>query len=330
MRLFITPIFRHVSRRKHLCLKNQSSFSSASTKFAAVTPNNQRQNFEPLQNFSIKGPSFSRSFSSSFSLFDDNGRDTSLAALEFAHTLPPSKLGTSHPNLDSFLAAVRDAPSHMNDEDKIDKQEELSTLIILTNTQKRTILLGKKLRGFGTGKYNGFGGRLESASIDPSPAHGAQRELMEEANISIPLEIFESGSVGVLTFSFQDRKQFSMVVHLFHVDVQLKGEEDMIYVDSNNGEQSCDNTKGSGFVIDPKCIQKCDEMIPEWFEWSNVPLHKMFADDSVWLTHFLSSLDMGDSKRKKNQDSPMQLNGWFHFGPGGDDSNQILHYFLDV
>lgn len=257
--------------------------------------------------------------------------------LRFANILAPAKLGVSHPNLTSFQSAVTKStsqPTQKNiNKNGNGKTVEMSTLIILTNSQKRQILLGKKLRGFGTGKYNGFGGRLESPEIDPTPAHGAKRELMEEANISVPLHVFEKGSVGVLTFTFEDKRDFSMVVHLFHVDVRFEESENDVILANNtsNGKKIQTSKKNvEAVVINPNCIRPCDEIIPEWFEWSNVPLHKMFADDSIWLTRFLSTLSkkqwaiVGNSALK-----PIRLNGWFHFSPGGDENNLIRHHYLD-
>jgi len=55
----------------------------------------------------------------------------------------------------------------------------------------------------------------------------------------------------------------------------------------------------------------------------------MFADDSVWLTHFLSTLDVARA-RENDGGSPPKMNGWFHFAPGGDGNNQILHHFLNT
>ncbi|CAN0261386.1 unnamed protein product, partial [Ectocarpus fasciculatus] len=45
----------------------------------------------------------------------------------------------------------------------------------------KEILLGMKKRGFGEGKWNGFGGKVESGeSVDEA----AKRELMEEAGVT--------------------------------------------------------------------------------------------------------------------------------------------------
>jgi len=161
---------------------------------------------------------------------------------------------------------------------------------------------------------------LESRDVDPTPAHGARRELAEEANVSLPLDAF--ASVGTLSFTFRDRND-GMVVHLFHADVQFR--EDVRAEDG--GDEDAASKTGiatGGAIIDQDAIRGCDEIIPRWFSWSEIPLRRMFADDSVWLTHFLSE------KAMQGIDEPVKMNGWFHFGPGGDEGNKIEHYFLDV
>jgi len=170
--------------------------------------------------------------------------NTSASDDKFLNQQPPSRLGICHPSLTSYLSAT--GSTITNDA----KEVESSTLIILTNVNERKLLLGKKLRGFGTGKYNGFGGRLER---EETPAHCAKRELKEEANLSIDLDEFVRGSVGTLNFTFQDREHIEMLVHLFHVNVQFR-----------DAPQS---STCKGAIIDPDAIRACDEMIPEWFDW---------------------------------------------------------------
>lgn len=171
--------------------------------------------------------------------------NSSASYYRFVHKQPLSRLGTCHPSLTSYLTATG------NNMTKDAKEVESSTLIILTNVNERKLLLGKKLRGFGTGKYNGFGGRLERGE---TPAQCAKRELMEEANLSIELDEFVTGSVGRLSFTFQDREQIEMLVHLFHINVNFDG-----------APYNVSNFKGA--IIDPNTIQASDEMIPEWFDW---------------------------------------------------------------
>ena len=62
-------------------------------------------------------------------------------------------------------------------------KQKILTLVLLINEASQEILLGMKKRGFGVGKWNGFGGK-----VDPKESiyEGALRELKEEAGIHCP------------------------------------------------------------------------------------------------------------------------------------------------
>jgi 8-oxo-dGTP diphosphatase/2-hydroxy-dATP diphosphatase len=63
--------------------------------------------------------------------------------------------------------------------------------------QPPKVLLGKKKRGFGTGRWNGFGGKVEEGeTIEES----AKRETREEAGI----DVSDLEKVGIIEFEFQD------------------------------------------------------------------------------------------------------------------------------
>jgi RimJ/RimL family protein N-acetyltransferase/8-oxo-dGTP pyrophosphatase MutT (NUDIX family) len=115
------------------------------------------------------------------------------------------------------------------------------------------ILLGLKKRGFGVGKYNGFGGKLEAGeSIEKS----ALREFQEETNVSLL-----DGSLtkrAILTFFFESEETV-MQVHLFTGSVA-----------SLLGEPS-----------------ESDEMVPQWFPLDSIPFHSMWADDELWFPAML-------------------------------------------
>ncbi|KAI9909636.1 hypothetical protein PsorP6_014608 [Peronosclerospora sorghi] len=64
------------------------------------------------------------------------------------------------------------------------------------------VLLGFKKRGFGLGKWNGFGGKVEPTDV--SIAAAAVREVKEEVNVHIKLEDLQPR--GVLLFSFEEGK----------------------------------------------------------------------------------------------------------------------------
>lgn len=115
--------------------------------------------------------------------------------------------------------------------------------------QHPRVLLGMKKRGFGQGKWNGFGGKVEKAE---SIEDAARREVREEAGIVVP--IIEKH--GVIEFEFQGNPEI-LEVHIFRAE---------------------------GFEGEPK---ESDEMKPEWFHVDDVPFQSMWADDFHWFPLFL-------------------------------------------
>lgn len=125
--------------------------------------------------------------------------------------------------------------------------KRITTLCILHDEQR--VLLAMKKRGFGAGRWNGYGGKvLPAESIEES----AIREVLEESG----MQVEELQSAGVLTFDMPDEQLF-IEAHLFRIK------------------------KYSG---DPS---ESEEMKPNWFDHSLVPYEKMWADDNIWLPHFL-------------------------------------------
>lgn len=126
------------------------------------------------------------------------------------------------------------------------KPKKLMTLCIVhMNSQ---ILLGYKKRGFGAGRWNGFGGKVNPGE-DISSA--AARELTEECGVSASL--FKQR--GILHFLFQD-KDYDIEVHLFEVN-EIQGEP-----------------------------VETEEMRPQWFYKNEIPFDKMWPDDRFWFPYF--------------------------------------------
>ncbi len=111
------------------------------------------------------------------------------------------------------------------------------------------ILLGMKKRGFGAGRWNGFGGKLNSGE---SIADAAKREVLEEAGI----QIGEMEEVGVLDFEFQGNPEI-LEVHIY---------------------------RANEFAGEPV---ESEEMRPQWFDVNSIPFDSMWPDDIHWIPLFL-------------------------------------------
>ncbi len=124
---------------------------------------------------------------------------------------------------------------------------KILTLCIIQKGER--VLLGMKKRGFGEGRWNGFGGKLkEGESIGDSLI----REVREEAGI----EIKDLKERGVLEFEFQGNPEI-LEVHIF-------------------------GTKH--FDGEPK---ETEEMRPQWFALHEIPFDSMWPDDRYWFPLFL-------------------------------------------
>jgi 8-oxo-dGTP diphosphatase / 2-hydroxy-dATP diphosphatase len=107
------------------------------------------------------------------------------------------------------------------------------------------ILLGMKKRGFGEGRWNGFGGKVEEGE---TIEEGARRELQEEVGI----EATTLEKVGVIDFTFENDPK-ELEVHIFKI---------------------------SDFSGTP---EESEEMRPEWFPYANIPFEQMWPADVTWL-----------------------------------------------
>jgi 8-oxo-dGTP diphosphatase len=110
------------------------------------------------------------------------------------------------------------------------------------------ILLGMKLRGFGSGKYNGFGGKLQTGE---TPEDAAIRELEEESGLKVLVSDLQH--TALIDFEFPFKPEFNQRVYIFIIS-------------------NFDDTH-----------VPTQEMDPFWFDISDVPYGKMWDSDKLWL-----------------------------------------------
>ena len=125
----------------------------------------------------------------------------------------------------------------------------IETLVIVNKDSR--ILLGKKKRKFGSGKYNGFGGGVEDSDKDIYDT--AIRETEEESGIVL----INPEMMGRILFHFDSDEQ----------------DHDVYFFRANQ------------YLGIPR---ETDEMTTKWFNIDNIPYDNMWPDDKYWLPALLS------------------------------------------
>lgn len=121
---------------------------------------------------------------------------------------------------------------------------KLSTLCFCSRNGQ--VLLAMKKRGFGKGKWNGYGGKVAGQE---TPRAAAIRELREESNLSVSENDLKQ--VGIVRFYFDGNQLFEC--HVFLVK-DWRGE-----------------------------LRESDEMKPRWFPVLQLPFEEMWVADGKWV-----------------------------------------------
>lgn len=123
-----------------------------------------------------------------------------------------------------------------------------TTLVFVRDNGR--ILLGMKKRGFGAGRWNGFGGKVQPGETARACA---ARELREEAG----LDALKVAPRGRLMFSWQGKPPV-IDVRVFEA-IAWRGEP-----------------------------RESEEMRPQWFDERSVPFEAMWSDDPHWFPYLLA------------------------------------------
>lgn len=132
--------------------------------------------------------------------------------------------------------------------------KRLITTLLIIDCGK-TLLLGEKKRGFGIGKINGVGGKLEPGE---TPLEAVIRECGEEIGV-VPNNPVE---YGVVEF-----------------DEVIKGERCLV-------EMHVFKCDGYSHDTEP---QESDEIKPVFINKNEIPYERMFEDDKYWLPELLKN-----------------------------------------
>lgn len=128
------------------------------------------------------------------------------------------------------------------------KEKTLSLLFLRRDDH---ILLAMKKQGFGEGRWNGVGGKVEQGET-------IEQAMIREAREEIGVTPTKYEKVADLSFD----EYFKGVPALMHVHAYVASE----------------------WVGEPT---ETIEMAPEWFSITSIPYEKMWADDPYWLPEVL-------------------------------------------
>lgn len=131
------------------------------------------------------------------------------------------------------------------------KTRKVLTLVLLR--QENRVLLGMKKRGFGVGKWNGFGGKLEPGE---TVVEAAAREVREECGYIV--NTTDLDEVGLIEQEFEG-DPVVLEIHVFQT------------------------RKFSG------SLTESEEMRPQWFPETEIPFKQMWLDDELWYPHLLKN-----------------------------------------
>ena len=134
--------------------------------------------------------------------------------------------------------------------------KKVLTLVLVDDGS--SLLLGMKKRGFGEGRWNGFGGKVE---VGETILAAAKREVEEEVGIHVS----DLVQVATLLFSFASDEALELEVHVF---------------------------RAMSFSGTPT---ETEEMKPQWFLYDEIPYDDMWPDDRYWLPQVLAGVTLTGS-----------------------------------
>lgn len=135
------------------------------------------------------------------------------------------------------------------------------------------ILLGLKKRGFGKGRWNGFGGKVDDGETTEG---AAVREFFEETGLMVKQSDLEK--VAIVDFYFRDGKELRVYAFFTYT-----------------------------WTGEPK---ETEEMRPQWFAFKDIPYDDMWVDDIHWLPRVLKGEKISGSVWFGKTDEEIEKMEW--------------------
>ena len=110
-----------------------------------------------------------------------------------------------------------------------------------------------KKRGFGAGRWNGVGGKVDGGK------ETIEKAMIRETREEIDVKIKNFYKIAELKFTFPHNKNWNQIVHTY-------------FATSWGGK-----------------IRESEEMKPKWFSPYNLPFNLMWPDDIYWLPKVLNN-----------------------------------------
>jgi ADP-ribose pyrophosphatase YjhB (NUDIX family) len=130
----------------------------------------------------------------------------------------------------------------------------ITNLCYLINKKNQVLLIMKK-KGFGQGKWNGPGGKVQEGEL---VEQAAIREVEEETGYK-PIK---PRALGYLEFIWQTQPENNQICHVFHTK-EYEG-------------KMCES----------------EECLPQWWNIDKIPFKLMWEDDIYWLKDALAQQEV--------------------------------------
>lgn len=150
-----------------------------------------------------------------------------------------------------ILTSVRYFLNNMLEKENNLRKTTLLFLIKEEEKKIKEICLAMKKRGFGKGRWNGVGGKVEEGK------ETIEEAVLREAKEEIDIFAQDIKKVAEISFYFPHNPEFNQEVHIYF---------------STNWEGE---------------IKESEEMLPKWFSAQDIPYDTMWSDDPFWLPKVL-------------------------------------------